>query len=194
MADLVALLKKHFRLRGTRHDNLPHLLTPPRRDEGRLALARVLADLGVKTGAEVGVRVGRSAIVWLDSVPGLHLTCIDPWMGDRHDRNYTAAIANLAGRNVTIMRELSEDALPKLADDSLDFLHIDGAHDFDHAALDIIFGSRKVKSGGIIAVHDYLEFHKAGVLDAVRAYTHCHHIDPWFVTRDRLPTAFWQKP
>jgi hypothetical protein len=36
---------------------------------------------------------------------------------------------------------------------------------------DIIFWNHKLKPGGIMAVHDYIEFHKGGVIDAVRAYT-----------------------
>ena len=86
------------------------------------------------------------------------------------------------------------DALPEFADGSLDFVHIDGNHEFDFCCPDIIYWSQKVKSGGMILVHDYIEFHRAGVVDAVRAYVHCHHIDPWYVTRDRLPTAFWKVP
>lgn len=188
------ILKKHFRLRGLRHDNLPHLCTPLRRDEGRLGLARVLADLGVRNGVEIGVRVGRSAMAWLDNNPQLHLTLVDPWMGERHEKNWPKAIANMKGKNADVWRMTSMEAVVKFDDNSLDFVHIDGNHEFDFACEDIINWSRKLKSGGVIAVHDYLEFHKAGVVAAVQAYTHSHHIDPWFVTRDRLPTAFWQKP
>jgi hypothetical protein len=133
-------------------------------------------------------------LTWLQANPQLHLTCIDPWLGKRHEANYAAALQNLAGHNATVMRATSMEAWPTFEDASLDFVHIDGNHEFDFACPDIIFWSQKLKPGGVMAVHDYLEFHKSGVVDAVRAYTHCHHIDPWFITRDRLPTAFWQKP
>ena len=59
--------------------------------------------------------------------------------------------------------------------------------------LDIIHWNRKLKPGGLMAIHDYLEAWGVGIIPAVRAYTHCHKIDPWFVTRDRLPTVVWFK-
>lgn len=193
MTDFLPLLRKHFRMRPLKGDNLPHLCTPPRRNAGREALAEVLHDMGVEWGVEVGVRFGRSALVWLDACPALHLTCVDPWLGG-HEKNYSLAVENLKGRNAEVVRATSMEAVSRFKDGTLDFVHIDGNHEYDYAAPDIIFWSQKLKSGGVMAVHDYLEFHRSGVVEAVKSYTSCHHIDPWFVTRDRLPTAFWQKP
>jgi pimeloyl-ACP methyl ester carboxylesterase len=74
-----------------------------------------------------------------------------------------------------------------------DFAFIDGDHTFEAAIQDIIHWSSKVKQGGMIAVHDYCAMRYSGVVFAVDAYTRSHHIDPWFVTRETLPTAFWLK-
>lgn len=194
MPDFLTSVKRQFRVSRMRGDNLPILVTPPRRDRGRQALAKVLADMGGVRGVEIGVRVGRSAIAWMDANPQMHLTCIDPWAGRRHEANFIAAAKNLETYNATLLRATSMEAVTRFEDNSLDFVHIDGNHEFDYCCQDIICWSRKLRPGGVMAVHDYLEFHRAGVVDAVRAYTHCHHIDPWFVTRDRLPTAFWQRP
>ena len=86
------------------------------------------------------------------------------------------------------------DALADFEDSSLDFVFIDGNHTFDYAVSDIIYWSYKVRKGGIVAAHDYYAFAKNGVMKAVDAYTHCHHIDPWYVTYEHVPTAFWFKP
>jgi hypothetical protein len=32
------------------------------------------------------------------------------------------------------------------------------------------------------------------VVDAVNAYIHAKHIDPWYVTKEVEPTAYWVKP
>lgn len=194
MADLYQVLRRHFGFRGRRKDNLPHLATPPRRDGGRLSLAAVLRDMEFERGVEIGVKTGKSALYWCRANPRLHLSCVDPWSGARHERNLPTAIKNLQQYNTEILRMTSMEAVERFEDNSLDFVHIDGNHEFDYCAPDIIFWSRKVKPGGLILVHDYLEFYRAGVMEAVKTYTHCHHIDPWYCTRDRLSTAFWQVP
>jgi len=50
-----------------------------------------------------------------------------------------------------------------------------------------------VRIGGLVLVHDYCAFGMSGVIPAIDSYTHCHWIDPWYVTRDQEPTAFWQR-
>jgi hypothetical protein len=48
-----------------------------------------------------------------------------------------------------------------------------------------------VKPGGIVAVHDYDVWEGGDVTLAVNAYTHAHRIDPWYVTQELTPTAYW---
>ena len=43
------------------------------------------------------------------------------------------------------------------------------------------------REGGRYAV----AMRRGGVIEAVDAYTRCHMIHPWYVTREDLPTAFW---
>lgn len=176
------------------NDSLPYLLTPygRNRDIGRECIASVLKDMGAKNGVEIGVRKGLSAIVWMEKNPEMKLTCIDPWLG-RQEKYYKEACDRLKSDNVTIVRSTSMDALPLFKDSSLDFVHIDGNHEFDYVVTDIVFWSKKLKQGGLMAVHDYIEFHRSGVIDAVRGYTRCNNIE-WFITRDRLPTVLWLKP
>jgi len=189
------IIGKHFHTSRKRveTDNMPALV----RKGNRNVLADVFAELEFSIGVEIGTRVGGYAKVLCESNPNLHLFCVDPWFAGgflsqrKQDYFYREAVQNLKPYRVEIIREFSMDALNSFGDESLDFVYIDGAHDFDNVCVDIIFWSYKVKDGGMIAVHDYMPGHGAGVVKAVDGYTHCHDIRPWYITRERLPTAFW---
>jgi hypothetical protein len=85
------------------------------------------------------------------------------------------------------------DAVRKIKNESLDFVYIDGFHDFDWVMPDLIFWAQKVRRHGIVAGHDYYPFFRAGVMFAVDAYTRAHNINDWYVTREKEPTWFWVK-
>ena len=91
------------------------------------------------------------------------------------------------------IKKASMDALSDVKDGELDFVFIDGNHLFNYAMADIIFWSPKVRSGGMIAVHDYYQG-ESGVVKAVDCYTYCNHIIPWYTTKELQPTAFWVNP
>lgn len=164
-------------------------------------LAAVFTMCGFTSGAEVGVRRGKFSEILLKGVPGLHLYCIDPWNAysnkypqAKQDAIYAEAVERLAKYHATIIRKSSMDALADIPDASLDFVFIDGNHHYDYVAPDIIYWSRKVKSGGIVAVHDYYAFGWSGVMPAVNGYVASHDIRPWYVTKELEPTAFWVVP
>jgi predicted O-methyltransferase YrrM len=189
-------INKKFHFRG-RKDNLPWNSPRGRRE----LLGELFYELDFKKGAEIGTRIGTYAKILCDANPNLKLYCIDPWMAygrlsqDKQDEFYKQAMLNLAKyNNIQILRMTSMEALKEFNDRELDFGYIDGNHEFDYCCPDIIFWSKKVKSGGIVACHDYYPFYRAGVVKAVDAYTHCHCIDPWYITREVTPTAFWVNP
>ena len=199
MKDLRKHLERHFRFIGGR-DNLPLLATAmPRKAGGRIQLAKTMADMELTKAVEVGCRYGASAKLWREHIPNLDITCIDPYRAyhrvsqARQDLIYTGAQENAAKFGFKIVRKASMDAVGDFADGSLDWVHIDGDHSFDAAVQDIIQWAPKVKPGGLVLVHDYCAFGLSGVIPAVDSYTHCHWIDPWYVTRDMEPTAFWQR-
>lgn len=202
MPEFRETLKKYFRIMGNEaDDNLP-ILARQLRKGGRTHLAYVMRDMGFKTGIEIGTRWGHSAALWCETIPGLQLTCIDPYLAyptrrsqKKQDQVYAGAQERLAPYDVEILREKSQDpnVWGLIEDGSVDFLNIDGDHTFDAAVLDIIHYAPKVREGGLVLVHDYCAFNRAGVMQAVDGYTHCHRIDPWYVTKDENPTAFWQK-
>lgn len=199
MQDLRKVLEKHFRFQGGL-DNLPLLATAmPRKNGGRMQLALTMRDMGLLKAVEVGCRYGASAKLWLENIPGLDLTCIDPYRAyhrisqARQDLIYAGAQQNSATYGFKLIRSASLEIVDGFPNGSLDWVHIDGDHSFDAAVQDIIRWAPKVREGGLVLVHDYCAFGLSGVIPAIDAYTHCHWIDPWYVTRDQEPTAFWQR-
>jgi len=156
-------------------------------------------DMGLKKAVEIGCRYGGSAVIWKEQIPDLDLICIDPYREYHRvsqatqDRIYTQACENAEKYGFKIIRKASLDAVDDFADGSLDWVNIDGDHTFDAAVQDIIRWAWKVREGGLILVHDYCAFGMSGVIPAVDSYARCHWIDPWYVTRDMEPTAFWQR-
>lgn len=164
-------------------------------------LGKVFAGAGFKNGAEIGVRRGKFTKVLCDANPDLHMFCVDPWMpyavrysAERQEQIYQECLSNLKGYNVTIIRKTSMEAVNDFAHESLDFVYIDGHHGFDFVMEDIIHWSRRVRPGGIVACHDYHYGKNVDVVYAVNAYTQANHIDPWYVTKEVEPTAYWVKP
>lgn len=68
---------------------------------------------------------------------------------------------------ITPVRMMSVDAAKNYKDDSLDFVFVDGDHEYDGCKADIVAWLPKIKSGGILAGHDYGWCQ--GVRDAVHA-------------------------
>lgn len=195
MTDLDAKIIKWFGIRGTKGSNIPYLIK-----RTRYGIAQFLAEHEFNSGVEVGTRRGKYAKFLCDRNPKLRLLCVDPWapyMGRKYTKSlqdviYREALQNLASyKNITILRKTSIEALLDVIDRSLDFAFIDGDHGFDAVIMDIICWSRKVHKNGLVIVHDYYHWGKAGVVHAVDAYTRAHHIDPWFVTKEKEPTALW---
>lgn len=168
--------------------------------KNRIELAQEFADFGFTKGAEIGVADGRYAEILNNTIPGLHYWGIDPWARYDHawrsdeyqDKARRTAIERLAPyENATLIKATSLDAfvgkidvsqfkepgsVPYIVPDDLDFVFIDGAHDFDNVILDIVLWSRKVRKGGIVSGHDYYNFN-GGVIPAVNAYIEAHKID-----------------
>ena len=180
-------------------DSLPYNGAPWKMDTSRATLAELMKLMGFKTGAEIGVETGRYSRLLLDTIPELKLYCVDPWLAynrnsqAREDGLYEKTKARLAGKNADILRMTSLEASKRIPDNSLDFVYIDALHDFDNAISDIILWVPKVKSGGIISGHDYVNYYQFGVVQAVNAYTAAHGIVPWYVTtyEREYPSWFW---
>ena len=171
-------------------------------------LASLFAELEYKVGAEIGVEQGVYSEAMSQHNPGVKIYCIDPWITytryadyvDQYklDKRREEALIRLSKYNCEIIRETSMEAVKKFEPESLDFVFIDGNHEFEFVVNDIIYWSRIVRPGGIVSGHDYkrdknerIPFH---VIQAVNAYTDVYKIRPWFLTKaDKSPSWFWVK-
>jgi hypothetical protein len=168
----------------------------------RSRLGIVFAKAGYKIGAEVGVRKGKFTKILCEANPDLKMYCIDPWMPygrayytkEKQDHLFEVCKKTLEPYNAVIIRKTSMDAVRDFEYDSIDFVYIDANHEFDFVMEDIIHWSRRVRPGGIVACHDFHYGSNVDVFEAVTAYTRAHHIDPWYVTKEAQPTAYWVKP
>jgi hypothetical protein len=188
---------------------------------GRADLAVLFAELNFKKGAEIGVERGLYSEILCKANPKLHLYSIDPWkvsayepgiQGIYYDQKmfddfYKETKKRLKPYNCTIIRKTSMKAAGKFPDESLDFVYIDGNHDFVNVTNDIYTWSKKVRPGGIISGHDYIYLptrKQVHVKFVVPAYTRAYQIVPFFlvgaeaikvpgVTRDPYRSWFWVK-
>ena len=118
---------------------------------------------------EIGVHTGRFAKTILGRWNGRALWLVDPW---RHEVDYLdswnasdkvmehrlkiarSRLAPFSNRTIWL-RDRSEHAAPRFADNSLDFIYLDANHSYKHVRQDLILWFPKLKSGGVFAGHDY---------------------------------------
>lgn len=198
MTPCEAYIRVTYQTEGTR----PTLVRASRND-----LPSLFARLGFVKGVEVGTWTGKYATRLCGGVPNLHLTCIDPWLQipgylevkndqARMDAAYADAQRRLASRNCELWRMTSLDGAARVPDRSLDFVYIDANHLEPFVLEDLRAWVPKVRSGGIVAGHDYVIGKIAKpfiqVQAAVDRFTTDHQIDPWFVfTNDKSPSFLW---
>lgn len=172
-------------------------------------MAELFTDLKFTTGAEIGVLFGRYSKILCEANPKLKLYSIDPWLVYKEykdlttqkdfDGMYERTKSDMAPFDCTVIRKKSMDAVGKFKDNSLDFVYIDGNHEFASEANDIHEWSKKVKVGGIIAGHDYRKYRYRSFshsYEVVHAYTQAYAISPWFITdakKEQIRSWFWIK-
>lgn len=175
---------------------------------GRNELASLFAELGFKSGAEIGVEQGEYSEVLAGAMPHAKIYLVDAWQGYRGYRDHVnqekldgfhAATAERMKKyaGVEIIRDWSLNAVKGFGPGLFDFVFIDANHSFDYVMQDIIEWSKVVRRGGIVSGHDYFvgkgnQNHQVPI--AVKAYTEAHGVSPWFCARgDHSPTWFWVK-
>lgn len=192
--DLDKAIQKAFRVK--RRDTLPYSGWG---DTTRKDLAVLMGKQGLKYGAEIGICKGDHALRLFKHIPGLKLIGVDPWhaynkvSARRARARYDKAVKVMAPYNIELMKMTSMEAVREIPLESLDFVYIDGAHDFDSVIMDLVEWSRRVRPGGIVAGHDYCPMWQGGVIAAVNAYTCAHNLHNWYVTREKTASYFWVK-
>ena len=194
MDDTTKAIWKKFHIK--RHDTVPF---SGWYNSTQQTLDKLLAELNFNNGAEVGVCKGEHARALLRLNKNLKLLLVDPWCPynrlsqEKADMRFDMCKKRLGHyeHRITYMKMSSMEAVRQVEDRSLDFVYIDGLHEFDPVMMDIISWVPKVRPGGIVAGHDYYSFYQSGIIDAVNTYTKAHNINEWYTTRDKEATWFW---
>lgn len=152
----------------------------------RWHLARLFDGVGV----EVGVERGLFSKIICSHNPRVKLFGVDPWKKEHSDGRYVSRYsqdrintfidnANILtkGYNWTPIRKFSVDAAKDFEGESLDFVYIDAAHDYESVVEDIKAWYPKVKMGGIISGHDYADIVGFGVVRAVDEFVNLYSLD-----------------
>jgi predicted O-methyltransferase YrrM len=135
------------------------------------AIARWIPNGG--HAVEVGSYLGRSIACLAVEIHNLgknvRIDCVDMWNNDDFKRYWNSSEENL-GDNVytkflkniepikhliNVIRGDSADSASLFEDRSLDFVFIDADHRYESVLRDALAWKPKIKSGGIIAGHDY---------------------------------------
>jgi hypothetical protein len=178
----------------------------------RFEFPTILNRQGLKgKGVEVGVWKGEFSLFLLKHWKGEVLYSVDPWKtfgSDEYidDMNINQQqfdqihndVANLLkpfGNRSKIIRKTSLDASLDFEDNSLDFVYLDGRHNYEGVKEDIELWFGKVKKGGILAGHDYLDGQIGstdfGVKQAVDEFVKTSNPGKLLVTaKDNYPSWF----
>ena len=160
----------------------------------------------VGDAVEVGTHRGYFAYDILAAWKGRHLYCVDPYVsgycdGDPASESNRAedeaeakrVLAPYAER-VTHIRAMSTDAAASFLDDSFDFVYVDANHDRFHTVSDLCAWWPKIRSGGILAGHDFMErnyhLHGKGVQPAVTDFANSHGVPNIFLVAE-IPEGPW---
>lgn len=90
-----------------------------------------------------------------------YLTCVDPWAPYAEiayecvieaEKEFDSMLSNY--NNITKKKKTSSEAVLDFEDESLDFVYIDGAHDYTNVINDINSWLPKIKKSGYIGGHD----------------------------------------
>jgi hypothetical protein len=120
----------------------------------------------VEVGVWKGMSAAYMAVEIINSGKNIKFDCVDNWEYieeqkeiplDMFDGLYETFLKNIepVKHIITPVRELSWDGAKHYEDNSLDFIFIDAAHDYESVKKDINAWFPKLKKGGIIAGHDY---------------------------------------
>lgn len=147
-------------------------------------------------GAEVGVARGGNALSILQNMPNVKLLyLVDPYI--KYEGFARSPMANV----VKSLKEVSKQRLSNFNDRiiwvykkfeectsediklPLDFIYIDGNHDYEYVRKDIVLGVQFVKPGGVVCGHDYSSEY-VGLRKAVDEYSEKHHLELFKRNRD----------
>lgn len=170
----------------------------------RVGLIDMFKQKGFKVGVEVGTDEGGYAKDICTRFPEVILYTIDPWLpynegnevkdAEKIEQIYQKAVQNLQPfTKCQIIRKTSMEAIKIFYPNTIDFVFIDGNHEYPFVYQDIVEWTKIVKPGGIVAGHDYKEDpnRKYGVIEAVNKYVEENNIDPLYILRKGTYVDCW---
>lgn len=175
----------------------------------RVGLIDKFKELKYKAGVEVGTDHGGYAKNICERYPELTLFTIDPWLAytegdevksqEEVDKIFEYARQTLEPYdNCLVIRKTSMDAVQDFKLGSIDFVFIDGNHEYEYVKEDIEEWSKIVKPGGIICGHDYKkdDGRKYGVIEAVNEYVEKNNIETLYILEKGsfVPCWMFYKP
>lgn len=164
------------------HETLDRLLIRKHR-ACYLKYMSLIHEIEVKTIVEIGVFRGKNAEVLRQEFPDAHLYLIDPWtplpayLSSGSAVSEDLEVYEKARRRtfqlfeqdpkVTIIEKPSPEAA-SLVPNELDLVFIDANHAYSAVKRDILTWKPKVRTGGILAGHNYGRARLPGVKQAVQ--------------------------
>ena len=152
-------------------------------------------------GVEIGVNEGiysEKIYNFFSNKYDFKFALIDPWEVNEEFQGYGEKFLNQAykkvlkkfgnNKNVTILREPSNIACNKFEDESLDFVYVDGNHDYKFAKEDLDIWFKKLKTNGVLFGNDYAR--PFGVHKAVSEFSSENKLVAKFSENDYKDFAF----
>ena len=155
----------------------------------KVVLIDKFKELGFKVGVEIGTDRGDYARDICSRYPEVKLFTIDPYLPYNEGKEvktekdmqafYEEAKAKLAPYDCEIIYKTSMEAVNQFEPESIDFVFIDGNHQYEYVYEDITEWTKRVRKGGIVCGHDYIEdpSRKYGVIKAVNQYIEENNVD-----------------
>ncbi len=170
--------------------------------------------------AEIGVAAGDFASVILRESLPRKLYLIDTWRGGRNASGHAITLEKKSkqGRSISdfervrgrfateiedqkieMLQGQSVTMISALPNQSLDWVYLDAAHDFDSVCADLEALLPKMRSNGIIAGHDYVRWgrfgYRGGVIEAVHSFCKTHDFELFALTFDsHYPPSYAIRP
>jgi len=143
-------------------------------------ILKIIYKYGFNSFLEIGVHYGLNLVSLAKKNPQVRFIGIDPFSYESSivkgvapsQSNFQDTVySNLMRRssklnNIEIIKDYSFNVVSEFEDESLDFVFIDGAHEFKSVTKDISDWLPKVKKGGVLGGHDY-SLKYFGVVQAV---------------------------
>lgn len=202
------------------HQNIPEPKIVEIPGTNRETFAKLLTELDLNLGVEMGVEQGLYSEILCKANPNIELYSVDAWTAYKGYRDHVSQEKldgfleitknRLKPYRATVIKGFSMDVVKQFKDESLDFVYIDGNHEYQATVNDICEWQKKVKVGGIVSGHDYILRKDNGYLMhvpmAVNGYCESYNIAPLFILgkktdpkppegiRDTARSWFYVKP